>query len=221
MDLITLYKNKNFNFRRAMKHALHAYIEKTPFFFYPPPSVPNACDVDFKSCYRINVDLDEKEDADIIAFFDVAVRDRMRNAISKTILRGCMIGTYAYAMVNDDIDRQQNDAQITAFIENNYSMWTPPLRGKRSQKAFKKIKIQDEPKEQNDDFNKQDDKTNKDKTLKNKTNTNKKKKQNKPEDPKVIYVDQSGCLNDKVNSQQNIETDEDFDLFGSLDAMLQ
>lgn len=210
MDLITLYKNRNFNFRRALKHALHAYIEKEPFLFYAPPSVPDMCKKDFNSCYRINVDLDEEKDADIIDFLDTAVRDRMRNAITKTIMRGCMVGTYAYAMVNNDVDRQLSDEKINEYIWKNYSLWTPPLRGRGSKRKIRKVEIEQKENEILPEENKEAKKT---KKTKKKVPTEKTKK----EKPEVVFVDDSSVKKEEQN--QEIQTDDDFDLFGALGAL--
>jgi len=96
MDLILLYKNRNFSFTKAMKRALHAYAEGTPLFFLPPALDDIS---ELNTVYRISISLKEPEDNAIIKLLD-ETKTLSRNAAAKSILRGCMIGSFAYGCMS-------------------------------------------------------------------------------------------------------------------------
>ncbi len=93
MDLIMLYRNKNFSFGSAVKASLKAYANGDPLYFLPPP--PDSEPKDLPPNYRILVTLDEDKDADILTMLK-KTKDRHMNAAIKSILRGSMLGSYAY-----------------------------------------------------------------------------------------------------------------------------
>ena len=94
-DLMLLYHNPNFGFGKALKAAIRAYASKEPFFMLPPPAVE--FDDNWTSC-MVRVMLDTELDADIIDFLN-EVKPRKINTTVKAILRGAIIGTYAYGEI--------------------------------------------------------------------------------------------------------------------------
>lgn len=136
MDLLLLYKNKEFGFAKAVKRALHAYAAKEPYFFIPPETT----DVhlyEFKKSYYTNIYLDEEKDADIIEFLK-NVKKLYRNATVKSILRGAMIGPYVYGCMIHDSDREEAEDKILKKIRQDKKIENisdVPCRSKKREKT--------------------------------------------------------------------------------------
>lgn len=157
MDLVTLYKNPNFSFQKALKLALKSYVNHKPCFILPPATV-DVSNYNFKSIYQLFFNFDEDKDADIIAWFKT-IKDGKRTAAIKSVLRGSMIGPFAYGCCNSDadmqvtnsIDEQTKNRLLTLIKEqngDNIIFYEPPVR--RKPKYERKRKSQDK----NDDINK-------------------------------------------------------------------
>ncbi len=95
-DLLLLYHNKRFGFGKAVKAALRAYAKKEPFFMLPPPA--EKFDDEWTSC-QARVTLDTEADADIIDFLNT-VKSQKINITVKSILRGSILGPFAYGEID-------------------------------------------------------------------------------------------------------------------------
>ena len=103
IDLVTLYKNPDFGFQKALKRALKAHVNNRPFVIFPPVSV-DVTHKDFKYVYQLFLNFDEEDDADIIEWLS-NVKYRKRNEAIKSLLRGCVLGSFSYSCMANDEDR--------------------------------------------------------------------------------------------------------------------
>lgn len=153
MDLVTLYKNPNFSFQKALKLALKSYVNHKPCFILPPATV-DVSNYNFKSIYQLFFNFDEEKDADIIEWFKT-IKDGKRTAAIKSVLRGSMIGPFAYGCCSSDtdmqvtnsIDEQMKNRLLTLIKAQNGDdviFYDPPVR--RKPKYERKRKIQDKDK---------------------------------------------------------------------------
>lgn len=195
MDLLLLYKNKEFGFAKAVKRALHAYAAKEPYFFIPPPTTDIHL-YEFKSSYNTKIFLDDEKDADIIEFLD-GIKKLYRNATVKNILRGAMVGPYVYGCMMHDDDRLQTEKNIYEPLRNNKKIDTlndAPTRKKTSTNTQKE---------------KRNNKSN------NKNNTNTKIKMMQTQSKSDIEKD----TNIQINDSDNAKEDNSFNFFNSLNSM--
>lgn len=106
IDLISLYKNPKFDFKKACVMALKGYVHKQPVFFKQPPYY--APKDEFKYGYQMFLVLDDNKDADIIDYLDT-LRPRYRNEFIKMVIRGAIIGPIAYNCFPDELDAAGRD----------------------------------------------------------------------------------------------------------------
>lgn len=90
MDLIALYKHKQFNFRNALRYALKNYIYDNPKKMLAPTAV-DLSETEFRSCYRFIISFDDEKDSDVIELL-LNVKPRYRNSFLKNILRYSLVG---------------------------------------------------------------------------------------------------------------------------------
>ena len=90
LDLMWLYKDKDFNFTTALYYAVKHYLKGQPYLMYLPNS-KDLSKIDFPSTQRFSWIVDEKKDPEIAAFLE-SVKGRARNAILKAILRSSLVG---------------------------------------------------------------------------------------------------------------------------------
>lgn len=132
IDLVTLYKNPEFGFQKALKQAVRAYVRGTPYLIYAPQT-QDISKKDYKYGYQIFITFDEKYDADVIEWLKT-LKPRCFTKALKTILRGSLIGPVAYGCFKTDEDRQRSDSinqKIKDIISEgklNEIISSPPLR---------------------------------------------------------------------------------------------
>lgn len=137
MDLIVLYLNKEFGFIKALRRALHCY-GKESFLFMAPNLEEFGKDREIKYAYRMELKLNEEKDADIIELLN-RVKPLYRNAFIKSVMRGSMIGAYAYGcmieadenVIAEDIIAEAIEAAAEGSISN------PPDKTKKVDKKKK------------------------------------------------------------------------------------
>jgi len=218
MDLILLYKNKNFSFSKAMKSALRAYAEGTPLFFLPP-----ALDEigEINTVYRISISLKEPEDNDIIKMLE-ETKALSKNAAAKSILRGCIIGSFAYGCMSLQKYKEYTETiheaiKTSAGIPQAFIV-EAPKKGKNRTKnsATKKEKTVFHHKKENFEEEKADI-----------LNRDKQKEETKPTKDinKEIYERrfEPEIIEEKTQQANEIpivnDEEDDFDFFGSLASM--
>ena len=219
MDLLLLYKNKNFGFAKAVKHALHAYIAKEPFLFYPPETV-DIHNFKFKSVYKTTIFLTEGKDDDIIEF-KKKVKDLHLNIAVKSILRGSMVGPYVYGCFKSDDDRIACE-NIYEKIREKDELSVPPVRNKAKQHSInRKNNLQ---KLLGDNVEEKEIKE----FTKRKVENNQKSLEKIPEEKDVIenikedsntYNKENNMTSNKIIENENIEDtkeDDAYDFFGEL-----
>lgn len=136
IDLVTLYKNPDFGFQKALKQAVRAYVRGVPYLIYTPVT-QDVSQKDFKYGYQIFITFDEEYDADIIEWLKT-LKPRSLTKALKSILRGSLIGPIAYGCFKTDNDRKKSDdinRKIKELIESgnlNELISTPPVRKERS-----------------------------------------------------------------------------------------
>ena len=135
MDLIILLLNKDFGFTKAMKRALHCY-GKEPYFFSVPALDEFGINREIKYAYKRELVLDSEREADIIELLD-RVKPLYRNEFIKMVMRGSMIGPYAYGCLSGQNENINAENIILDFQE-------AVMDGKMSVEPQKKeeIKIQ-------------------------------------------------------------------------------
>ena len=87
LDLLALYYMQGFDFKKEFKRAILCYIHNTPVKNKIPES-DNACvySLPSKIGFHIQINPDDKEDAEILAFIRGITRGR-RNSVLKHIFR--------------------------------------------------------------------------------------------------------------------------------------
>lgn len=130
IDLISLYKNPQFDFKKACIIALRGYVTKQPVLFKQPPYyVPKD---EFKYGYQMFLILDDVNDADIIDYLET-LRPRYRNEFIKMVIRGSVIGPIAYNCFPDEIDAAGRDVNInnTQIVLKDFPIKTRKGKGKK------------------------------------------------------------------------------------------
>lgn len=138
MDLLALYKNPEFNFQFVVHEALKAYVRGKPYFIYVPKCDKDLADYEFKSIYQFSIDLDAETEADVIEWIESA-QNSYQNALIKSVLRGCLVGTSAFACVCDDNDRIKANS-IIEMAKNKLVIYDAPA--KRRRRTSKKVEIE-------------------------------------------------------------------------------
>lgn len=126
MDLLVLYKNKNFGFQKALKKALKAYIHKEPYLVYQPET-QDFSKADFKYSYQTFLILDDVYDKEIIDWLK-NVKKNHRNILLKTILRGSIVGPLAYGCMEGDDDRMEHNLLLQRIKTNVPNLLASPKR---------------------------------------------------------------------------------------------
>lgn len=145
MDLLALYKNPEFNFQFVVHEALKAYVRGKPYFIYVPKCDKDLADYEFKSIYQFSVDLDAETEADVIEWIESA-QNSYQNALIKSVLRGCLVGTSAFACVCNDNDRIRANS-IIEMAKNKLVVYDAPA--KRRKRTSRKIKTDNNAKDNN------------------------------------------------------------------------
>lgn len=138
MDLLALYKNPEFNFQYVVHEALKAYVRGKPYFIYVPRCDKDLANYEFKSIYQFSIDLNPETEADVIEWIENA-QNSYQNALIKSVLRGCLVGTSAFACVRDDNDRIRANG-IIEMAKNKLVVSDAPVKKKR--KTSKKNKTE-------------------------------------------------------------------------------
>ena len=164
MDLIVLYLNKDFGFNKALRRALHCY-GKEPFLFMSPNLEEFGKEREIKYAYRMELKLNEEKDADIIELLN-RVKPLYRNAFIKSVMRGSMIGPYAYGCMidSDENTNAKNIIEETIEAAMEGVIADPPDKSKKINKKkkpgnqkqvtaiSKKQKIKEKPKKNEKDY---------------------------------------------------------------------
>lgn len=138
MDLVTLYKNPNFGFRKVLIKAIYSYATGHPYIISAPATY-NAADKNFKSRYRIELNFDEQKDSDIITWLKT-IKPNYRCITLKCIMRGHIVGPIVYGCTNDTSD-SNNATTIYAKIKQALPMlYDAPLKTKVQEKQLLKAK---------------------------------------------------------------------------------
>lgn len=140
MDLIILLLNKDFGFTKAMKRALHCY-GKEPYFFSVPALDEFGINREIKYVYKRELVLDSEREADIIELLD-RVKPLYRNEFIKMVMRGSMIGPYAYGCLSGQNENINAENIILDFQEAvmDGKMSDPPKRNDSKGKKIEKDK---------------------------------------------------------------------------------
>lgn len=139
MDLIVLYLNKEFGFMKALKHALHCYSRKEAFLFSAPDLEEFGIARELKYRYCLTVTLDTEKDADIIKLLE-RVKPNNRNEFIKCVMRGSMIGPYAYGCLSGADENLEAESIVLAAqsAATGGLLDAPPARNKVQEKKQKK-----------------------------------------------------------------------------------
>lgn len=125
MDLLALYKNPNFNFQKVIRESLRAYVRGVPYFVYVPKCEKDLANFQFNPSYQFTVALDDKNDADVIAWLNQA-RPRLKNALVKSVMRGCMVGASVFACLSSDKERSRANVITEILQTSNITISLPP-----------------------------------------------------------------------------------------------
>ena len=136
MDLITIYKTSGISLHKAIYNSLKAYVNKDVYLIKTPEAVTNMSIINFNSHYQIILNLDDNKDADIIAWLK-KIKKGMRNAAIKMVVRGCLVGTTAYACSTDDNDRIENNKLRETVIKNVINVLETPVKNNKNAKQSK------------------------------------------------------------------------------------
>lgn len=204
MDLLVLYKNKNFNFQKALKRSLYAYMNNQPIKYKTPDIPKEMSNFEFKYAYQCFLYLDEETDKELIAFLD-NIKPKMFNAFCKSVLRGSLIGNYAFICLKE-FDSNVNDI-LNSEADKTEVKVEPPIPKKFDKKKKRK------------DVSKKEDKGPKE--LKEQKEQKEQKKESKPpkEKAKVKAPIKEPTVTETAVMPEQKENDDDFDLFGSIDSL--
>lgn len=239
MDLITLYKTPGFSLHKAIYSSLKAYINKNIYLIKMPKTTIDMTMYEFRSHYQLCLSFDYKKDADILNWFKT-LKPNMRTQAIKAVLRGCLIGTTVFACIKNDADRTNNiimtkkieefipvlsKTPLTAKAEKQKEKETKQKQKNRDKKSNRKTKIENQ---ENDNSNKN--------ILKNNNYNNKEKqiKTNKQINEISGFGDNdflgfgevfnsnedNQIKNEPSNILNNSDDDDDFDMLGSINALL-
>ena len=125
MDLLALYKNPNFNFQKVIRESLRAYVRGVPYFVYVPKCEKDLAHFQFNPSYQFTINLDDRNDADVIAWLNQA-QPRLKNALVKSIMRGCMVGASAFACLSSDKERDRANMITEVLQSSNITISLPP-----------------------------------------------------------------------------------------------
>lgn len=133
IDLISLYKHPDFGFKTACVNALRAYINKKPYFIKQPTFTEPK---EFKYGYQLFIVLDDNKDKDIIDYLK-KVKPRYQNEFIKMVLRGSVIGPVAYNCFEDESDGAGRPEIInyTPFVLQDY-----PVKTRKKTSSDEKLK---------------------------------------------------------------------------------
>jgi len=202
MDLLVLYKNKNFNFQKALKRSLYAYMNNQPIKYKTPDIPKEMNNFEFKYAYQCFLYLDEETDKELIAFLD-NIKPKMFNAFCKSVLRGSLVGNYAFiclkeldSNVNDILNSEADKTEIKVEppIPKKFDKKKKKITPKKEDKELKKLKEQKEQKEQ-------------------------KKESESPKVKAKVETPVKPTVTEAAVMPKPKENDDDFDLFGSVDSL--
>lgn len=226
IDLISLYKNPDFNFQKACKMALRGYIQRKPVYFKQPPFYGTQ---EYKYGYQLFLYLDDEKDKDIIDYLK-NIRPRYENAFIRSVLRGSVAGPIVYDCFLTDEDGNGRQETANSFSDN---LQDYPRKNKRGRKVRQENLSDIKPVENkrvSDNTEKEFvpvvPKSEDTETLI-KTKTDAFVSQPEPiiqptlpaAEPTVAVSHDFNTTN-KVNNETTDDSDDDFDLFGSLDSMM-
>lgn len=151
MDLISLFMNKEYDFRKIVRESLKAYAEGRIFFYAPPKKNPEK--VDYSNRRSFNTSILVKRDLDP-EIYDLVIsfKDLHRNAAIKSIIRGTILGSYVYDCIDHSSRNEESGYKEIALKINNRikehgveedKIFEMPLRKKRrkSSKAADKPEV--------------------------------------------------------------------------------
>lgn len=108
-DLLAIYLNKDYNFRKLLREALRAYAKGTPFFFYPPVLCDSEMIEISDGHYQTSLKVSRNKDPEVYDLIQTFKENR-RNAAIKSILRGAILGTHAGGCINDKEKRESEES---------------------------------------------------------------------------------------------------------------
>ena len=125
LDLVALYKTKEFNFIGAAKEIVKNYAKGNLMQMKMPP-VTTMSEEQFSSLkghYVVCLNFDEKEDAEVVQFIK-KIRPRFKNGAIKTILRNSLIGGLSSIYFENAeqavINNNMNSILSSDIEDNNY-----------------------------------------------------------------------------------------------------
>lgn len=207
IDLVILYRNKDFGFHKCMRRALKSHIHNEPYFVLPPTS-SDVSKKEYKYVYQLFITFDEDKDADIIEWFS-HIKKGGRNEAIKSLMRSCILGSFSYGCMIDDADRKNTDDINTLFfktLEDNPMVFAPPVRCEQKNKQKAKSKKT----KKSENLNKPQEKFDKKSYTKVK------------EDVKPVSVTFKEDDSTKKMTNKDFEAvqEDDFDLFSSTDSLI-
>ena len=140
MDLIILLLNKDFGFTKAMTRAVPWY-GQAPYSCSVPARDEFGMNLEIKYAYKRELVLDSEREADIIELLD-RVKPLYRNEFIKMVMRGSMIGPYAYGCLSGQNENINAENIILDFQEAvmDGKMSDPPKRNDSKGKKIEKDK---------------------------------------------------------------------------------
>lgn len=137
IDLISLYKNPELNFKAAILMTLNSYAKGESLLFLPAAS--DIKTKEYKYVYQIFIKIDKAKYPDIINLLD-NVKDGYRTIFIKSVLRGALIGTNASACLknsdDDNVDKL-NTAIKDKMISESFGAVDFPKKKKYMTKSNK------------------------------------------------------------------------------------
>lgn len=151
IDLISLYKNPELNFKAAILMTLNSYAKGESLLFLPAES--NIKIKEYKYMYQIFIKIDRAKYTDVINLLD-NVKEGYRTIFIKSVLRGTLIGTNASACLknNDNSLDKINTAIKDKMISESFGAIDFPKKKKYMTKSNKPSRSAD--KKRNDSVNK-------------------------------------------------------------------
>lgn len=136
IDLISLYKNPELNFKAAILMTLNSYAKGESLLFLPAES--NIKIKEYKYMYQIFIKIDRSKYPDVINLLD-NVKEGYRTIFIKSVLRGTLIGTNAGACLknNDNSLDKINTAIKDKMISESFGAIDFPKKKKYMTKSNK------------------------------------------------------------------------------------
>lgn len=194
LDLISLYKNPNFDFRNAITDALRASARKQILYIKLPQTntsfeAPSKC--------VTHIELDDVLDQDVICWL-MKITEGYRNTVIKNILRSHFLSYYFKPYMEDDDGRTEATISLSQCKEEQVDYF---IRGKKTHKKEQKEVVKLKPENNYG-----------------KINDNKEQQQITIENTQKISSTKTLAQNN-ISTKENVSEKEDFDMFSKFEEM--